>query len=327
MSQLFLFTGANAYALHRERQKWTHEFQSRHGPENLLLLEAQGLTFCQLLDEVGAAPFIAAKRLVLVDGVPRFSKEEVAQLPTILHKDCILVFSDPAPDKRLAGLKELMKIATVKEFVPLRGKALTDWLQSEARALGADLSPPVAAELCAVVGNDQGMLAQELGKLSLYSGARAITREDIDAVCVPSGEQEVWYLLHLLSDGKVTDALAYVGRLLAQGDDPFSLWNLLLWMLKNFVLVAAALREGESNPARIAASCRVPFPSACVLLSSARNVPLARLRSFVGRVTETDIALKTGGYRATADAPQELIGLIDRFVLDFAAISTHSQSF
>ncbi len=38
---------------------------------------------------------------------------------------------------------------------------------------------------------------------------------------------------------------------------------------------------------------------------------------------ETDIALKTGGFKSTQEAPQEMLALLDRFVLRVTELFAH----
>jgi DNA polymerase-3 subunit delta len=314
-SALFYFIGENAHALRGEKRAWKRQFVEKHGPENLTELDATSVKFRVLLDEVSTAPFIAQKRLVVIEGTPTFTKEEVERLPDAMHPDCILVIADVKPDKRLQGTKALLKIATVKEFPLLRGAALPRWIGEEAKRRGTAFAAGASEALLAVAGEDQDVLSQELTKLALFAGSRPVTKEDVAALCVPSGEQEVWELTRLLAEGKRTEALRYAREMTERGEDPFALWNVLLWTLKNLGIVAAAVEEGERQPAKIASQYKVPFPTARNLLSIATRLPRERLRAIITWAADTDVQLKTGGYRSTREAPQELEALIDRFVL------------
>jgi DNA polymerase-3 subunit delta len=314
-SSLQFFTGENAFALREEKRIWRDEFRKRHGPENLLSLPSQRLTYRALLDEVSAAPFIAQKRLCIVEGVPSFTKEEVEALPAAMHPDCVLLIVDPKPDKRLAAVKALRAVATVKEFPVLAGAPLIRWLTQYVSSLGRTLTADAREALLRIAGEDQEVLSQEIDKLALYAPPGEILREHVEAIVVPSGEQEVWQLTRYLSDGSGTAALRYASGLLERGEDPYSLWNVLLWMLRTLVPVVAAVREGEREPAKIASLFKVPFPSVRGLLPLANRMHLSTLKEFVSWAADADIALKTGGYRFTKDAPQELLALIDRFIL------------
>ncbi|MBI3331735.1 DNA polymerase III subunit delta [Candidatus Peregrinibacteria bacterium] len=315
MSQIFFFTGENAYALGLEKKRWMDQFRDKHGPENLIRLDAAGLSFGAFLDEAASAPFIAEKRLIVLQGTPKFLKEETLSIPEHLHPDAVLLIADGKPDKRLSAVKELQKFSTLKEFPLLDRKALDAWIDQHAKSLGTSIAPPARAHLVAIVGEDQEMLASELTKLTLAATGRAITSEDIDMLAMPSGEQEVWTLTNLLSAGKKREALAYARSLQERGTTAQSLWAILLWMLENLTLVAAAAAANERNPGKIASQLGVPFPSVRTLMPLASVIDPVALRSFVSQVVSDDIELKTGGYRATAEAPEELVALIDRFIL------------
>ncbi len=315
MSTIFLFTGENGYALSQEKQRWLREFATKHGPENLTRLEAAGLTFREFLDEISAAPFIAEKRLVLVAGVPRFSKEEMKRIPDVMHEQTVLAFFDAKPDKRLGGLKELERVATKKNFMVLKGAEVRAWVLTFTKSLGTEISKDAAQLLLTVVGIDQAFLATELQKLTLRASGRGITADDVRELAVPSGEQEVWALMNMLASGKTAEALAFTEEQLRSGKSPQALWGMLLWTLENISVVRAAVMEGIRNPAKIA-QAGVPFPSVRTLRSLCERINDEDLRTLLDRTIEADIALKTGGYRATAEAPEELVALIDRYVLE-----------
>lgn len=315
MPNIFLFKGENTFLLDAEKQRWLREFATKHGPENLTRLEATGLTFREFLDEISAAPFIAEKRLVLVIGVPRFSKDEMKRMPEAMHPQTVVAFFDAKPDKRLGGLKELERIATVKNFAVPKNAEVRVWVFTHAKSLGTEISNDGVELLLSIVGTDQVFLANELKKLALRAAGRGITVEDVQELAVPSGEQEVFALMNLLAAGKSAEALKFTKELLRSGESPQALWGMLLWMLENLSIVRAASMEGVRNPAKIA-QMGVPFPSVRTLLPLCDRIDDASFDRFLHRTIDADIALKTGGYRATAEAPEELVALIDRYVLD-----------
>jgi len=281
----------------------------------MLLLEGQKLNFRTLLDEVSVAPFISEKRLVLIDGTPKFTKEEVESLLAQMHPDCIVVVSDPHPDKRLTGTKALQKLATVKEFPELSEKSLQSWMQSYAKVKGALFQPAAVLELLKIVGENQDMLSQEIEKLSTAHPGTSITVDHVRALAVPSGEQEVWRLTNELAANRIPSALQYADALLRQGEDAFSLWSILLWMLRGLVSVTASVQAGERNPASIASQAGVPFPTVRTLQPLAQSISIDRLHSLIDWAANADIALKTGGYRATADSAEEVKALIDECII------------
>lgn len=325
MPNIFLFTGENGFALRTEKRRWTDEFVAKHGQENALLIDGSHISLRSLLDEVTASPFISGKRLVVIQGVPRLSKEEMQVLLQSVHPDCILLFCDPAPDKRLGGLKHLLSVATVKEFTPARGKQLLDWMQRESAQQGSVLEGAAATELLGIVGENQDMLSQELRKLAL-GGAGPITPARVALLAVPSGEQEIWQLTTLLTRGDLPGALRYSRSLLKSGEDPYSLWNVLLWLVRCLTSVTLSVAEGERNPAKIASTAGVPFPTARMLVPMAEGIRLSQLRPFLAWAVAADRDLKTGGYKSTGEASQELVALIDELIVRCCSLKEGSLS-
>lgn len=315
MSQIFLFTGENDFLLSEEKRRWIKEFAEKHGPENLLQIEAADLTFRSLLDEVSVMPFVASKRLVVVEGTPKLTKEEIAALPEKMHPDCILLFIEASFDKRLSAVKELLNIATVKTFVPLKGSALRQWVEETMRKLGGSFAPEALALLLAKIGEEQTVLLQEMCKLALFAPGRRLDVADIEEVVVPWGERDVWKLTDLLTAGKLSEALSYARLLLERGKVPQALWANLLWTLQMLVNISAAVRDGHRNPASITKAVGAPFPTVRALQPLAARVDPDRLAEFLGQSISADLDLKTGGLRATAEAPEELLALIDQFVV------------
>lgn len=317
-SQIYLLTGENLFLLREERSRWIHGFAEKHGEENLTRADGKGLKVSELFDLIASAPFIAEKRLVVIEGVPKCEKEDIRRIPDIIHPQVILLFVDPSPDKRLGAVKALTDIADVKQCKAVTGKTLSSWMDVYVVLQGTTMDPRAREELIAIVGEDQETLARELEKLALYATDRMITAQDVHDMAVPAGEQSIWKLLDFLAAGRVDAALSFARRLQERGESPHSLWNMLLWGTSNLPLVVAAVESGNRNPAAIAKEMKVSFGAVRSLLPLAQKIDRAGVRRIIDTFADADIALKTGGYRATAEAPEELEAVLDRCMMTFA---------
>ncbi len=315
IANIYLFTGENDYLLREERRRWIGEFVKKYGDENCARLDGTKLTIRELLDEISVLPFLSEKRLVVVDGVPRSTKEEMQSIEASIHPQVLLLFADSSPDKRTAGVKELLKIAEVKEFAPTKGASLNGWMAAYAAEHGYVLPKIGADVLLGFVGEDQGMLAQEIQKLAAASHGKTLTRNDIEQLVIPTDEGVVWKITDLLSGGSKNDAFLYARRLLSRGGDAYGLWAILLSMLKNIVAVRAAADAGYRDLKDIAGAANVHPFAARSLVAYARRLKPEQLCAFLAWVVQSDRALKSGTLRSTDEAPQELLALIDRFIL------------
>ncbi|MFH1444333.1 MAG: DNA polymerase III subunit delta [Candidatus Peregrinibacteria bacterium] len=331
MENVFLFTGENAYALHLELGRWIAEFTGRHGEENLARLSTSGLSPSAFINEVAASPFIAERRLIVVDGVPSFSTEDAAQgkskapkgaqsMRTVLeqvHPQSIVLFVAPKPDRRLSATKELLGLATVRTFAPLKSDALLRWMQEEFRAAGAEIEPAIPSLLLERTGEDQQMLSQEIAKLSLVAVGRPVTRQDIEALVLPSAEQTIWRLLDLIGEGRAEEAVLFCRELLKGGESAQGIWSIFLWIVTSFASVVSVVSEGTTSVQGVMQAADVKFGAARALLPLARSCTKEQLNDLLVRVADADIGLKTGEWKAGADSEEELFALIDRCLLVF----------
>jgi len=315
MAAAFVFTGENQYALFEEKKRWIQEFVKKHGEDNMIRLEGKSQTLRTLLDEVAMMPFLAERRLFVIDGIPKISKEEVDLLLEQIHPQVIVLFVDPKPDKRLAGVKQLLAKAEAKEFAPMKGPKLAEWVSSVAKAHGAVLEPAARDQLVEFVGEDQELLLHELEKLALFARGKSITKADVERMTIPSDEGVIWKMTDLLGAGKKKEASAFAAKMLERGGDAYGLWAILLSFLKNVASVRVALDGGVSSSKEIAEETGVHPFALRSLLPYVQKTKTSDLRTFLRWATESDIRLKTGQLRATDEAPEEIRALIDRFLL------------
>jgi DNA polymerase III delta subunit len=260
-------------------------------------------------------PFLAEKRLVIVEGVPKSTKEEIQSLGQHIHPQTLLVFIDPKPDKRTAGVKELLASAEVKEFAPLKAAALRAWMNEYAKANGSSFAGSAAEQLVEMLGEDQDLIAQEISKLSLAAGKEPITIESIDMSVIPTDEGVVWKISDLLASGKKDDALKFAKRLIDRGGDAYGLWAILLNMLKNLTAVSAAVEAGHRSAKDIADATGTHIFAVRSLQEHAKRAKGEKLKTFLVWAADADKDLKTGVLRTTDEFPQELRSLIDRFIV------------
>ena len=313
--QLYFFIGENTFMLTEELKRWKDSFIAKHGEANFQMLNGKTCTWSMLLDDIHAAPFLAEKRLVLVEGVPaKVEKEQFERLPGVLHPATILVIADPEPDKRKSVTKFLMKKATVKMFTPFTPKQLVPWLQNIAMEHGTHLEPSVAAHLIAVVGNDQWHLKNELLKVLAYASASP-TLANIDHICIPSEKHTVWKMSDRIGRSDGRGAARFARELFESGEDAHGLWNIFLWIIKNMAALWMYQNEKKLPLGDLCKESGVPFPSAQALLPLVKKFSKHDMQHIVKNIVEADEALKTGKIKATVTEPMELITLLEREIL------------
>lgn len=313
-SNFLLFTGENAYALGAELKRWKNAFAEKHGQENMLSLSAKDCSVSDLLDALSVMPFVAEKRLVILEGIPKIEKDDMVRILAEMHPQTVFVIVEAKPDKRLGVVKEIERSAEIKSFGKPSHVELVSWVKQSLASHGSTIAPDALQALFSIVGDDQWTLRTELEKLSSGSDEE-ITVGDVERLCVPSGSQVIWKFTELLGSKKPKEALAFCSASVSRGEDPYGFWVILLAMIKNLTSVFAAVEAGTNDERSIASSTGLHFLAVRGLLPLARSMDQARIRSLVDWAADADIQLKTGGYRYSAERPDEVIALTERAIL------------
>lgn len=190
--------------------------------------EGERAGLADVLDEVRTLPFLAKRRVVVVEGADPFitahrkALEGFAERPS---ESGVLVLSV----RTWPGTTKLAKtVARTGIAVDCRAPAereLPAWVARLARSrFGTTIDREAAAYLVDLVGAEAGLLASEVEKLSIFVGDRkAIGREDV-ATMVDAGRTEaIWGALDAALAGHAGAALAGLDRLVASGEAPVGL--------------------------------------------------------------------------------------------------------
>ncbi len=310
---LHFFTGENDFALRRELKRWKSAFAEKYGQENFLEMSGKE-TLSALLDAVATMPFLAEKRLVIIDGLPPLSREEFTSFCDNIHPQVVVAIVEPKPDKRLGVAKDIEVRAEVKQYPGLTERDTVRWIREEAAKMHASIDDAAVESLLQLVGTDQWMLEKELEKLALYSDS-SIRGPDIDALGIPAGDQVIWKFTDLIGSRKPQEAIRFFRRRLDRGEDAYAFWGILLNALKNLVLIWAALQEGRQDDRAIASAFGLSPFAIRGLVPLAKSLSILQIRQIVEMAAETDLALKTGGYHYSADRQDELQTVIERMIL------------
>ena len=325
-SQLFFFTGENTFALGEELKRWKASFLEKHGEANLHVFDAKNLAFVAFANEAKSAPFLSDKRLLIVEGIPPsiqgvpvVTKDDLETLLSEMHEGTVIVFVEPIPDKRTGIVKFLLKEATVRLFSPLSKQHLIPWIRSLGKSSGVNITEEVASEIVGSVGTDQWSLRQECLKVLSFAAPDTPTVDQVKRVCLPSGTHAVWVLNDMIGKGKTEEAALYGAKLWESGEDAYSLWNLLLYIVRNIAILWIFQKEKNLSGAALAKESGVNVLSVQSLLPLVASLSEEKVCAIVESAVAADHALKSGEIRATAQNSIELVTMLERQLLGLRA--------
>lgn len=316
MSSLFVITGKNAFLVWEERRRWIDEFIGKHGAENCIVLR-EVPSVRTVLDEVAVQPFLAEKRLVVCDAVPKCTAEEMEYLAENIHPQTILLFATATIDKRTAGAKALLSLAKVKDYPEFSRQEFGVWMKKRCEREQLQLEESALQSLRRMIGDDPAMMATEIEKLSQFAMGRTLDSATVEQAVLPTDEGVIWRISDHLIAGEHRQALSYAKFLLGRGTDAHSLWAVLLSFLKNLVTLCAAYDAGITGQKELAAAADVHPYVVRVQMPLIRAASREHLHDLLCWAAAADCDLKTGALRSSDDAPQEAIALIEIFVCTF----------
>ena len=179
-----------------------------------------------LADEAAALSLFGERRLIWVEpaGVEILEGVE-ALLSAGSVESPVVAIAGPLPKSSpLLKLAESSPQALAFTAYLREGGDAARMVSDVGRRVGLKISPPLAARIAEACANDQAIVARELEKLALYSGAsphspRELDREAIDAVGADSGDGGVTRLADLALLGDVPGVAEILAHLSAGGTE------------------------------------------------------------------------------------------------------------
>jgi DNA polymerase-3 subunit delta len=311
----------NFYVFHGQdeftRSETLADFKRRLGPPdtvdlNTTVLDGRKITLADLRHVCDAVPFLAEKRLIIVEGLlttlssrrgqalseakQRFVNDLTAYLPH-LPPTTRLVFVEKSAlpsDHPIVELASQEQRGYVKRFERPDTKALPRWIRRRVQKHGGRVEPRAIHYLAAVVGPDLRLLDQEIMKLVTYTNAqRPITESDVERLVPYSQDAVIFDLVDALGQRDGRTAAEMLHRLLEEGEHPLGLLGMIVRQFRLLVQVKELKARGFSSR-EIARELKIhPFP-ASKLYHQATHFTPAQLEKVYRHLSETDVEIKTG---------------------------------
>ncbi len=290
---------------------------------NTTVLDGKRLTLGELHHACDAIPFLADRRLVIVEGLlsgltPR-KGHTLSDAKRKLLDDLADYLPHLPPTTRLVLVEErslpsthpILKLAKreqrgyVKRFERPDAKALPRWIKGRVQKHGGDIEPQAAHRLAAIVGANLRLLDQEIVKLVTYSdGERAITEADV-ALLVPYSQDAVIFdLVDALGHRDGSTAAKTLHRLIDEGEHPLGLLGMITRQFRLLIQVKTLKAKGASSRDVAKRLGIHPFP-ARKLHGQATHFTLAQLEKVYRHLSEIDLDIKTG--RIDAEVALDLL--------------------
>jgi DNA polymerase III delta subunit len=292
-----VLVGPNRFALQKSLQKSKSEFAKKHGDLAIESFDAEEVELDVIQEALKSISLFTPQKMVVVHSLSA-NKQATENIEKIInstpeHTEFLVV--EPKPDKRSTYYKALKNHTDLQEFSELDEHQLVDWLTSEAKSLGGDLSRADAQYFIKRVGARQGKLYHELLKLIDYN--QRINRETIDLLTEENPENTVFELLDAAFAGHLSRTLQLYENLRKSDVQPPMIIGMLAWQMHLVALTAAAgdrsigqiAKESGAKPYALQKSQRL-----------AKIMGAHQIKSILADLESLDLKLKTESIDADA---------------------------
>ena len=245
---------------------------------------------CNSYSLFGEGPFVivrnldawnAAQKAVVVDYLDNPAPEA----------DLVLLGKKLGSRERL--LAAVKKSGEVHNFEQPTGKALVRWAVGHAKGLGLELPDDVASSLIERCSGDKQRLVTEMEKLALYVSDRPATEEDVEALCPPDVQSNIFAFVDSLGAGDRGSAIRLLEALISTGEPPLRATYMVRRQFRLVARARALFARGASH-GEVARELKVPPFVARKLEEQARVSSDEDLEGALGLILDLERGLKGG---------------------------------
>jgi DNA polymerase-3 subunit delta len=258
------------------------------------------ITLAAVLDELRTLPFLAERRIVIVDAADTFVSEHRPALEKYLEKPSptgvlVLLVQDPRTTSNL--YKAVAARGGAVACQKLAQSDLARWIRERAKDTYAKtIDYETSALLADLVGDDLDRLDSELAKLSVYLGQRkTITPGDVDELVANQRLHDAFELTGAIASKDAAAALLRWNDMLSKDSEAsYRSVGLIAWQIRQ-LLRARSLRNQGLSRDEVLSRLHMPYFVRDKFIEQVSKFPERRLRGLLGELVKLDLASKTGG--------------------------------
>ncbi len=325
---IYLFYGDDAFSIGAAIRSLIDHYPDRTTADlNVERFEGPSLNLGTLEEVATSAPFLADRRLVVVNQVGQLIKRKddrdrlLHLLPKVPPTTALILidrldlsrrtalrnYKDRSPLYRWVTTGEHRSRALAKAFVQPHGSAFVQWIREHCGELGGEIEPRAAQLLAEAVADDPHLAHQELRKLLNYvDRGRPIETEDVRRLTPLYGQPDIFAMVDAIGARDAPQALAHLHELLQDEDPRYA----FVMIVRQFRLILQAREALDERRQPADAMQGHPYVLRKVT-QQARNFQLDQLEGLYQELLELDVDSKLG--RA------DLATAMDQLILRLAA--------
>jgi DNA polymerase-3 subunit delta len=280
------------------------EIESRLGDATMVdlntnHLRGRDLAISELLHACNSVPFLAEKRLVIIEDLllsePPFLEGLQEYLPNLPDTTRLVLLES----KEISKSHPIVLLATneetgyVKSFIRPVGLTLERWIRRKVSDGDGSISSRAVHLLAINVGNDLDLLDQEIEKLLLYKNGESIEPEDVTLLCPYVAEASIFDLVDAMGNRNGKIAAQILRKKLDEGTDPSFLFAMVVRQFR-LLIQTKELAQLGCQQSEIANRLNIHGFVAGKVMQQSHNFDSAQLEEIYAHLLEIDVGAKTG---------------------------------
>lgn len=314
---LFLY-GTDTFRSRAHLQKMMSKFRTDRDPQGLNTVRVDcAVEPEKLMEQLLAAPFLAEKRMVVVENLLAAKQKELQQeiLKRIedgaLPETTVTVFweaTDSFKTKDAKALFErLQKEKFSQQFDVLKGVQLGGWIAAETKERGGTISSHATQYLVQHVGDDSWRLNSLIDQLVSYKGGEEIGVKDAQRFLDETADDSIFNLVDAIVGKQPKQAYAMIQQQYAIGEDVQFIFAMILRQFRIMMEMRDVFEREDAVPSNVLAKRLGLHPFVVKKsLPLVKRYTRSQLRDVYGGLLDLDRQIKSG------QADQEV--LLDIFV-------------
>jgi DNA polymerase III subunit delta len=245
---------------------------------------------CNSYSLFGEGPFVIVRNLDAWNAAQKAVVVDYLENPAP-EADLVLLGKKLGARERL--LAAVKKSGEVHNLEQPTGKALVRWVVGHAKGLGLDLPDDVADSLIERCSGDKQRLVTEAEKLALYVSDRPATEEDVEALCPPDLQSNIFAFVDALGASDRGRAIRLLEALISTGEPPLRATYMVRRQFRLAARARALFARGASR-GEVARELKVPPFVARKLEEQARGSSDEDLERALTIILDLERGLKGG---------------------------------
>lgn len=304
---LFLY-GKDTFRSREYMRKMIEKFKKDRDPQgmNVSIFDANKDQGPRIMEEIGALPFLAEKRLVVIENVLAskqtdlraylLKKIEELTVPT----STVLLLWEGIDTVKGKEVKEffdrLQKEKYAQAFDLLDGQKLEAWIAAEMEDRGGHMSHDAIHFLVSHVGNDMWRLHTVIDQMLAFTKGEEITVKDLEQVVEKSVDDNIFSLIDAIVQKRQQTIYQLLEEQYKQGNDAGYIFAMMLRQFRIMLEMKDVMeRTNERNDAVLAKQLGIHPFVAKKSIPLVNKYSMSELSWVYEELLKMDIETKTGG--------------------------------